>query len=136
MNLNYDSDTTDTLVTSVFDSLGVTHDVTLAFTKTSTTPLLFDVRVLSGSVSGATVGFAPELGRGVVPFDGERILSAYTVLPFTVSFPGAEPDQHVTIDFGDPDQFRTTAFSTAAALWTLADDGHAFSEYHFGLDCL
>ena len=94
-------DTTSQFSTTVtvFDSLGVAHQVDVYFERGAGNTWTYHVMV-----DGTEVGQAPgpiEIGNGTLTFDGNGNLQNETVTtPATVTFSGASP-QTITFDFGD-----------------------------------
>ena len=86
--------------TVAYDSLGVAHDVTLAWTKTGGSTWEFTAWVDAGETGGAS-GTPVEISRGTLAFDGNGDLTATTTAPTptAVTFTGANA-QTVAFDFG------------------------------------
>ena len=86
--------------TVVYDSLGVAHDVTLAWTKTGTNTWEFTAWADAGE-TGGTAGEPQQISSGSLTFDTDGSLSSTTTAPTptSVTFTGAAA-QSVAFDFG------------------------------------
>ncbi len=87
--------------TVVYDSLGVSHDVTMAWTKTGTNTWEFTAWADAGE-TGGTSGDPVEISRGTLVFDGNGAVDATlstAPAPTSITFTGASA-QSVGFDFG------------------------------------
>lgn len=97
------SNSANTVTTSarVFDSLGNSHDITLAYTRTGTNTYEFAAFVDAGEVGG-TAGELQSFSTGTLEFDGDGNLDAATSTAPTstaLTFSGANA-QTIDFDFG------------------------------------
>jgi flagellar hook protein FlgE len=94
------SNTTTTV--KIFDSLGVSHDLTLFFTKTGANTWELNVAVDAGE-TGGTPGeiSSPPLLTQAITFNADGSLADPAPSDFTVTFAGADA-QTINFDFGTP----------------------------------
>lgn len=91
--------------TKVFDSLGVSHDVTLFFSKTG--PNAWTVNVLAdGADTGGTPGVPTALGSAALTFNADGSLLSPDPTDVTVTFSGAAA-QTISFNFGTPNTTPT-----------------------------
>ncbi len=88
---------------TVYDSLGGSHDVTVAYYETATGAWTYSAYVDAGE-TGGTEGEPLEIGSGTVAFDTSGNLDepASTINPAAVTFTGAAA-QTIAFDFGQAD---------------------------------
>jgi flagellar hook protein FlgE len=113
---------------TITDSLGVTHDVTLAFFRDAVTgDWAFEAYVDAGE-TGGTDGVALSIASGTLTFDGTGTLEPTSSITSTaVSFTGANA-QTIEFDFGiDPllDEGSVTQLGGDSAVLDLAANGRA-----------
>lgn len=97
----YATSNTSTTV-KVFDSLGVSHDLTLFFTKTGPGAWTVNVMAEGAEVSGGTAGVPSLVGAAVnLTFNNDGSLAGPVPGPLAVTFNGADPSS-ITFDFGTP----------------------------------
>ncbi|MBM4244992.1 MAG: flagellar hook protein FlgE [Deltaproteobacteria bacterium] len=101
----YASSNTSTTV-KVFDSLGVSHDLTIFFSKTADNE--WDVNVLvDGADVGGTAGTPSLVGTAALVFNPDGSLNAPVPTDLTaIPFAGADP-QTITFNFGTPNTTPT-----------------------------
>ncbi|RMF17827.1 MAG: flagellar hook protein FlgE, partial [Candidatus Dadabacteria bacterium] len=97
--------------TTIYDSLGNEHVVSVYFVKTAANSWDWHAMVDGGDLVGGTAGTAQEVANGTLTFttSGELDTETQTVTP--MDFVGAAPGQAPTFDFG---QSLTTDGATAA----------------------
>ncbi|MEW6271528.1 MAG: flagellar hook protein FlgE [Thermodesulfobacteriota bacterium] len=89
-----------TTTTKVYDSLGVSHDVTLFFTRTGANAWDVNVGVDAGE-TGGTPGELAILGTVALTFNPDGSLAGPDPTDVTVTFSGADA-QTISFDFGTP----------------------------------
>lgn len=125
---------------TVYDSLGLPHDVTMFYERDSTNPSTWNVTAVvdGGQVDtngdGLADGFAGsayEIGSGTVTFDTQGNLSATTGITLSGgwTFPGADPFA-ATFDLGldpagQPTNGSLTLTGTTSFVSSIAQDGYA-----------
>jgi flagellar hook protein FlgE len=103
----YATSNTSTTV-KVFDSLGVSHDVTLFFAKTADNAWTVSAYADGSEVSGGTAGVPSLVGSAqAITFNPDGSLLTPDPTDFTVSFNGADPGQTITFNFGTPNGTQT-----------------------------
>ncbi|MBY0277988.1 flagellar hook protein FlgE [Candidatus Binatia bacterium] len=102
----YASSNTSTTV-KVFDSLGVSHDLTIFFSKTADNNWDVNVLVDGADVTGGTPGTPESVGSAQLVFNPDGSLNDPIPTDFTASFTGADPAQTITFNFGTPNTTPT-----------------------------
>ncbi|MEZ4235192.1 MAG: flagellar hook protein FlgE [Myxococcota bacterium] len=129
-----------TTSTTVYDSLGLSHTVTLFFERTSAAPDTWNVTAVvdggqvdtngDGAADG-TPGSAYEIGTGTIQFDSEGKLTSSSGIAYNGgwTFPGADP---TTADFqfgldpaGNPTDGELRLSGESSYLTTVSQDGYA-----------
>ncbi|MCP4869508.1 MAG: flagellar hook protein FlgE [Proteobacteria bacterium] len=112
---------------TVTDSLGRTHDVTLAFFHTGSGSWSFEAYV-DGADTGAPAGEATLVGNGTLTFDGDGNLDpASATAGIAVTFDGANA-QTIEFDFGidsTTDSGSLTQYAGESSVLDLAANGRA-----------
>ena len=125
----YASSNTSTTV-KVFDSLGVSHDMTLFFTKTGPGAWTVNVMAEGAEVSGGTAGVPFPVGNAALTFNPDGSLSAPPPTALAVTFNGASAS-NINFNFGTPNTTPTagegldglTQFGSASS---VAADGDGY----------
>jgi flagellar hook protein FlgE len=117
----------------VFDSLGVSHDLTMFFSKTGPNAWVVNVAVDGAEVTGGTPGVPTILAPASQPltFNADGSLLAPAPVDVTTDFVGAAPGQTIGFNFGTPnDPFVAgggldgiTQFGSASS---VAADGNGY----------
>ncbi len=119
---------TFTTSTTVTDSLGATHDVTLAFFKTGTNAWSYQAVVDPTETGGASTDPAVVLSNGTLTFTDGVIDSTSSQTDFAVTFTGASA-QTISFDFGVSavagDDGALTQFAAASNAQVISHDGVA-----------
>ncbi len=134
MNLNAGEDTPMTFdptdpdatshfstATTVYDSLGAAHDVTLYFTKTADNTWSWNAMQEGAAVASAS---------GELTFNSDGQLLTATTTASSFDFPGATPGQVVDFNFGDPISTGgtglagTTQFASSSSVSAQSQDGY------------
>lgn len=122
----YASSNTSTTV-KVFDSLGVSHDVTLFFSKTGANA--WDVNIaVDGADVGGTAGVPSVIGTAALTFNPDGSLASPAPATVNVTFNGAAA-QALSFNFGTPNTTNTagqgldglTQFGSASSVAASAD---------------
>lgn len=87
--------------TTVYDSLGNAHEVTVYYRKTADNAWDWHAMVDGGDVTGGTAGVPFEGASGSLTFTTEGALDTETAGASTWDFVGATPGQTVDFDFGE-----------------------------------
>lgn len=133
---------TVTTSTTVYDSLGNSHQVTLAYTKTATNTWEFRAYVDGGETTTGTAGEPELIGSGTLVFDGNGDLDAAASTAPTgtpVTFLGANA-QTIEYDFGlaaGDDGALTMRDSTPISVTDVDPNGNAsgaLSSFDIGPD--
>lgn len=130
---------TFTTSTTVTDSLGATHDVTLAFFKTGTNTWEYQAVVDPTETGGADTDPAVLLSNGVLSFTDGQIDPTSSQTNFAVTFTGASA-QTVSFDLGvDPttDTGSLSQYAAESTVQGLAANGRAsgsLSNWDVGAD--
>lgn len=125
---------------TVYDSLGLPHDVTVFFERDSTSPDTWNTyAVIDGSqvdtngdgIADGDAGYAYEIGSGSVQFDTDGNLVSSTGIPMNAgwTFPGADPFT-ATFDFGldpagNPSEGGLRTNGTSSYVSTVSQDGYS-----------
>ncbi len=117
-------------VTTVYDSLGNSHDLTVYFTKTGTAPNEWEYNVVADDGDlGGVAGEPNVLTTGNIEFDNDGNLVNLDGNLFNVTFEGAAA-QDITIDLGTPgstdiDEVGLTQYSSSSTVHFTSQDGYA-----------
>ncbi len=120
-----------TYETSVTDSTGARHAVTLYFSKTGEGAWSWTA-MADGAELGGNPGEQQQIGAGELTFTTDGLLESQTG-DITADFSGAEPGQIIELDFGDPLQGAngetgtgrgSTSFATDSITNRISDDGY------------
>lgn len=87
--------------TTVYDSLGNAHEVTVYYRKTADNAWDWHAMTDGGDVVGGTAGVPFEGASGSLTFTTDGALDTETPGPSTWSFTGATPGQTIDFDFGE-----------------------------------
>ncbi|MCA9489856.1 MAG: flagellar hook protein FlgE [Myxococcales bacterium] len=125
---------------TVYDSLGLPHDVTIFFERDSASPDTWNTyAVVDGSqvdtngdgVADGDAGYGFEIGSGSVQFDTNGDLVASSGIPINAgwTFPGSEPFT-ATFDFGldpagNPSEGGLRTNGTSSYVSTVSQDGYS-----------
>jgi flagellar hook protein FlgE len=101
----YASSNTSTTV-KVFDSLGVSHDVTMFFSKTAANAWDVNVAVDGADVQGGTAGVPTIIGTAQLTFNPDGSLLTPAPTSINVQFNGAAA-QALSLNFGTPNSTQT-----------------------------
>jgi flagellar hook protein FlgE len=118
-----------TISTTMYDSLGTTHELGLHFRRTSLGT--WDYHAVLVPSAGMTS--TSEVGAGTLSFDTAGDLTGVrTTTLLDLSFPGAVPDQFVTLDFGGSSsnadgEGHMTELATASVSFGTMQDGRALT---------
>ncbi|MGE0398612.1 MAG: flagellar hook protein FlgE [Kofleriaceae bacterium] len=120
MQLNLDpADSTYQTSITVTDSLGKTHPATVTFTNNGSGAWGWDVSV-DGAEVGGTAGTPVSLGTGSLQFDGMGNINGAATGAITASFPNANANQSITMDFTG-----TTQLASASSVNATNVDGRS-----------
>jgi flagellar hook protein FlgE len=121
-----------TISTTVYDSLGATHTVGLHFRRTSSGT--WDYHAVLVASPQEDIASPVEVGAGSLSFDASGALAGVrTSALLDLSFPGALPNQLVTLDFGSSSnnaggEGHMTELATASVSFGTTQDGRALSD--------
>ena len=106
---------------TVYDSLGQSHSITVAFRNDSADGWEWHALVDGGEVSGGTAGTWSEIGDGTLAFDtdGQMTTSPPVVTLSGINFNGATA-QDINIDFGE-----VTNYASKSTVTHLDQDGYS-----------
>lgn len=116
---------------TVYDSLGVGHNVDVYFRKTNSGAWDYHALAAGSEVVGGTAGQAFEFGAGTLSFTPSGALQAVTTSANTVSFTGATANQTIAFNFGNPiagggtGLGGTTQFDGKSSVSAQSQDGYA-----------
>lgn len=115
--------------TTVYDSLGVSHQVDIYFRKSAAGGWEWHALADGAGLTGGTAGTKTEIAGGTLTFGPDGQLATSTPNP-AVSFnpAGATNPQPLTFDFGSTDRPGVTQFAAASAASFLNQDGYASGE--------
>jgi len=106
--------------TTVYDSLGVAHDVAVQFRKTSSTTWEWHASAVSSELTSPGAGQLTEQASGTLGFDTDGKLDSESTITSSFDFLNATLGQVVNFDFGDA---ITTDGGTGVAGSTAYGDG-------------
>ncbi len=113
----------------VVDSLGVTHVLTVTFTKTGANQWDYDVTIMGDEVSGGTPGTPLSLANGTLDFDAQGQLQSPPASggPIAISITGlvsGAADMDISWHLYAPDQTPLlTQYAQTSAVAALSQDG-------------
>jgi flagellar hook protein FlgE len=113
----------------VVDSLGVTHVLTVTFTKTGANQWDYDVTIMGDEVSGGTPGTPLSLANGTLDFDAQGQLQSPPASggPIAISITGllsGAADMDISWQLYAPDQTPLlTQYAQTSAVAALSQDG-------------
>jgi flagellar hook protein FlgE len=131
-NLNADAAVGDTFSAGVqtFDSLGVSHVVSINYTKTSASAWSYTATVPGEDVAGGTPGTPTQLAAGTVAFDGTGVLTSVNgaaPADVTITAPtwknGATATNINWNILNDSGQATLTGFSSPSATSSITQNG-------------
>lgn len=105
---------------SVYDSLGVKHDLTVTYTKTGPNAWSWEAAPPPGDL---TTGATHTKASGTLAFDTDGKLLTSTAGPNTFDFNGAAQGQAITFDFGTGIS-GTTQFGAKTTVNSQSQDGY------------
>jgi flagellar hook protein FlgE len=119
-----------TIATTIYDSLGAAHAMGLHFRRTSLGN--WDYHAVLVAAPGGNAP-ATEVGAGSLSFDPSGELAGVnTSALLDLSFPGAMPNQRVTLDFGSSPTAggggHMTELATASVSFGTTQDGRALTD--------
>jgi flagellar hook protein FlgE len=116
---------------TVYDSLGVAHDVTVHFRKTSNTTWDWHAAAPSSELTSPGAGVLTERASGTLTFDTDGRLVSETTAASSFDFVGATQPQTINFDFGDElavagntGRAGSTANGGASSVNALSQDGY------------
>jgi flagellar hook protein FlgE len=113
----------------VVDSLGVTHVLTVTFTKTGANQWDYDVTIMGDEVSGGTPGTPLSLANGTLDFDAQGLLQSPPASggPITISITGlvsGAADMDISWQLYAPDQTSLlTQYAQTSAVAAVSQNG-------------
>ena len=119
------------ITVQIFDSLGVTHNLTLRFTKTATAnQWTLDDAGLTDPSTGATTGTVT-FGPATVTFNGDGSLASVSATSIAISaWTTGASNSTITLNLGTANQTDgMTQFSNAFQLTFLQQDGARFGNF-------
>ncbi len=118
----------------VVDSLGLTHVLTVTFTKTGANQWDYDVTIMGDEVSGGTPGTPLSLANGTLDFDAQGRLQSPPASsgPITISITGllsGAADMDISWRLYAPDQTSLlTQYAQTSAVAAISQDGLAAAQ--------
>jgi flagellar hook protein FlgE len=118
--------------TTVYDSLGESHNVDIYFRQSAAGTWEWHALVDGGELAGGTPGTATEIANGNLTFTTDGRLDTEVVNVSTADFVGATPGQSVAFDFGDSittdggtGMQGSTGYASPFNVTSLNQDGYA-----------
>ena len=117
--------------TTVYDSLGAAHDMTVYFRKTGAGAWDWHAMVDGAEITGGTPGVPTEGASGSMTFTTDGALATSTTAASSWDFVGATPGQAIAFDFGTSiaaggtGLTGSTQFATPSSVASLSQDGYA-----------
>lgn len=118
----------------VVDSLGVTHVLTVTFTKTGANQWDYDISIMGDEVSGGTPGTPLSLANGTLDFDPQGLLQSPPASggPITINITGlvsGAADMDIAWHLYAPDQTPLlTQYAQTSAVAAVSQDGLAAAQ--------
>lgn len=86
---------------TVYDALGVSHDLNVYFSKLDATSVAYDVTIDGSELSPAERGINVAVGSGTLVFaPGGRLLNDLVLIVTAATFSNTSTVQHIAFDFG------------------------------------
>ena len=116
--------------TTVYDSLGQSHNVQMYFRNAGGGNFEWHAMVDGGELQGGTAGTQTEIGSGTMTFDATGKLQAQATTASSASFLNAQANQAINFNFGDDiasggtGLAGTTSFAGSNTVTATDVDGH------------